>query len=93
MKGLPDRVFRLIRWFLGIVFIAYGAVKLLGGQLYYGDWVIDKKTAEGPFLVLAFFGYCRCTGAFSGFANWRRVFCCCSGGPATWARPPCFRFS
>jgi uncharacterized membrane protein YphA (DoxX/SURF4 family) len=46
-----------IRVFLAIVFISYGVVKLFGGQFYYGDWTIDKKTVGGPFLVWAFYGY------------------------------------
>ncbi len=46
-----------IRFFLAIVFISYGVIKLLGGQFDYGDWVIDKKTTEGPGLVWAFYGY------------------------------------
>ena len=46
-----------IRFFLAVVFMTYGAVKLLGGQFYYGDWVIDKKTVDGTFLVWAFYGY------------------------------------
>lgn len=46
-----------IRIFLAVVFIAYGVVKLLGGQFYYGDWTMSKSTASGPFLVWAFYGY------------------------------------
>lgn len=47
----------LIRRFLAVVFIAYGSVKLLGGQFVYDDWTITRSSADGPFLVWAFFGY------------------------------------
>lgn len=47
----------LIRRFLGAVFIAYGMVKLFGGQFVYDDWTITRSTASGPFLVWAFYGY------------------------------------
>ena len=55
-----------VRIALGIVFIAYGTVKVLGGQFYYGDWVIDKKTTDGPSLVWSFFGYSQVYGRFTG---------------------------
>jgi uncharacterized membrane protein YphA (DoxX/SURF4 family) len=47
----------LIRRFLGVVFIAYGLVKLFGGQFVYSDWTITRSTASGPFLVWAFYGF------------------------------------
>src|SRR5581483_2736583 len=56
----------VVRLILAIVFISYGAVKLMGGQYYYGDWVIDKKTTDGTFLVWAFFGYSRVYAYFTG---------------------------
>src|SRR5262249_14944634 len=46
----------LCRLFVGMVFIAYGAVKLLGGQFYHGDFVIDSRTTEGTWMVWCFFG-------------------------------------
>jgi hypothetical protein len=57
-----------IRLFLALVFTFYGGLKLLGGQYYYGDWVIDKHTTDGTSLVWAFYGYSpfygRATGLF-----------------------------
>lgn len=50
-------VFVLMRRFLGIVFIAYGLVKLAGGQFVYSDWTITRSSASGPFLVWAFYGF------------------------------------
>lgn len=47
----------LVRRFLGVVFIAYGLVKLFGGQFVYDDWTITRSTADGPFLVWAFYGF------------------------------------
>jgi uncharacterized membrane protein YphA (DoxX/SURF4 family) len=47
----------LMRRFLGVVFIAYGLVKLFGGQFVYDEWTITRSTASGPFLVWAFYGY------------------------------------
>ena len=78
---LPHGVWVAIRWFLAIVFFTYGTVKLFGGQFYYEDWVIDKKTVGGPFLVWAFFGYSPYYGRFVGLAElmpallllWRRT--------------------
>ena len=40
----------VIRVFLGVVFLTYGMVKLLGGQFHYGDWTLEKATVDGPFL-------------------------------------------
>lgn len=62
----PTPLLTVIRIALGIVFVAYGTVKVLGGQYYYGDWVIDKKTVDGPSLVWAFFGYSQVYGRFTG---------------------------
>ena len=47
----------MIRRFLGVVFISYGTVKLLGGQFVYDEWTITRSTANGPFLVWAFYGF------------------------------------
>ena len=46
-----------IRFFLAVVFITYGVSKLLGGQFYYGDWMMNKKTVGGAELVWSFYGY------------------------------------
>ncbi|WP_028934106.1 hypothetical protein [Pseudonocardia spinosispora] len=60
------RVMLGVRLFLALVFIVYGGVKLLGGQYYYGDWVLDKKTVQGPSLVWAFYGYSPFYGRMTG---------------------------
>jgi hypothetical protein len=60
---------RATQIFLAIVFISYGLVKVLGGQFFYGDWTIAKKTVGGPFLVWAFFGYSPIYGRFIGFCE------------------------
>jgi uncharacterized membrane protein YphA (DoxX/SURF4 family) len=48
---------RVVRIFLGVVFIAYGTVKLFGGQFVYDEWTITRSTANGPSLVWAFYGF------------------------------------
>lgn len=60
-----------IRILLGVIYITYGVVKLMGGQYYYGDFVIDSKTI-GPsatFFVWAFFGYSKVYAAFTGMCE------------------------
>jgi uncharacterized membrane protein YphA (DoxX/SURF4 family) len=69
MSMRASRSLTVIRLFVATVFIAYGVVKLLGGQFFYGDWVIDKKTVGGPFLVWAFYGYSPMYGRFVGFTE------------------------
>jgi uncharacterized membrane protein YphA (DoxX/SURF4 family) len=59
----------LCRLFVGIVFIAYGLVKLLGGQFYHGDFVIDSRTTEGTWLVWCFFGYSPVYARFIGMCE------------------------
>jgi uncharacterized membrane protein YphA (DoxX/SURF4 family) len=59
----------VIRFFLATVFIAYGVVKLLGGQFFYGDWTMEKHTVGGPFLVWAFYGYSPAYARFIAFAE------------------------
>lgn len=51
-----------IRLLLGVVFIAYGSVKLLGGQFVFEDFVLDSRTVDGPTLVWHFFGYSQLYG-------------------------------
>ena len=60
---------RLLRWFLAIVFLAYGGVKLAGGQFYHGDFVIDSKTVDGTFFVWAFFGWSKPYSIFAGLGE------------------------
>jgi uncharacterized membrane protein YphA (DoxX/SURF4 family) len=59
----------VIRWVLAVSFIFYGVVKLLGGQFYHGDFVIDSRTTHGPELVWAFFGYSPIYGRLLGLAE------------------------
>lgn len=59
----------LCRLFVGIVFIAYGLVKLLGGQFHHGDFVIDSRTTEGTWLVWCFFGYSPVYARFIGMCE------------------------
>lgn len=59
-------VLTVTRVFLGLVFLTYGIVKVLGGQYYYGPWVLDKATVDGPSLVWAFFGYSQIYGRATG---------------------------
>jgi len=67
--GLPRKAVLVIRIFLGIVFLTYGIIKLFGGQFYYGDWTISKKTVGGTFLVWAFYGYSPAYGRFIGLCE------------------------
>lgn len=55
-----------IRLLMSAVFLAYGSVKLLGGQYYYGDWTISKSTTDGTSLVWAFYGYSPFYGRVTG---------------------------
>jgi len=66
---LNPRVLLVLRVFVGVVFVAYGIVKIFGGQFYYGDWTISKSTANGPGLVWAFYGFSPYYGRFIGFAE------------------------
>lgn len=59
-------VLTTIRVLLGLVFVMYGLVKVLGGQYDYGDWVMDKKTVSGTSLVWAFYGYSPIYDRFTG---------------------------
>ncbi|HEY7314830.1 MAG TPA: DoxX family membrane protein [Gemmataceae bacterium] len=47
----------LCRLIVALAFITYGLVKILGGQFYHGDWVIDSRTTDPTSLVWCFFGY------------------------------------
>src|SRR5438874_698566 len=57
------------RLVVGGAFITYGLVKILGGQFYYGDFVIDSKTTDPTTLVWCFFGYSPVYGRFLGFCE------------------------
>lgn len=59
----------LCRLFVGIVFITYGVVKLLGGQFYHGDFVIDSRTTDGTWMVWCFFGYSPVYARFIGMCE------------------------
>ncbi|HEX6339428.1 hypothetical protein [Umezawaea sp.] len=55
-----------VRLLVAAVFLAYGSVKLLGGQYHYGDWTISKSTVDGTSLVWAFYGYSPFYGRVTG---------------------------
>lgn len=55
-----------VRLLLAAIFAFYGITKLLGGQYYYGDWVLDKDTVDGTSLVWAFYGYSPFYGRITG---------------------------
>ena len=46
-------VLTVIRVFIGLVFLTYGLVKVLGGQYDYRPWMMDKATVDGSSLVWA----------------------------------------
>lgn len=60
------RILDTIRYGLSAVFATYGGVKLLGGQFDYGDWSMDKQSADGTSLVWAFYGYSPVYGRVTG---------------------------
>ncbi|WP_143101748.1 hypothetical protein [Amycolatopsis marina] len=64
-KNQPKAIL-LLRIVVSAIFLAYGSVKLSGGQYYYGDWTMDKETANGPSLVWAFYGYSPIYGRITG---------------------------
>lgn len=68
MRPVPPWI-RLIRWFLAVVYIVYGGVKLAGGQFWHGDFAIDSRTIDGPFFAWAFFGWSRPYALFAGFGE------------------------
>src|SRR5690348_11790542 len=57
------------RLIVGIAFVAYGTVKLLGGQFHHGDFVIDSRTTDGTWLVWCFFGYSPVYARFIGLCE------------------------
>jgi hypothetical protein len=59
----------LCRLVVGFAFIAYGTVKLLGGQFYHGDFVLDRRTTDGTWLVWCFFGYAPVFARFIGLCE------------------------
>lgn len=63
MERIP---IRLARYLVAAVFIAYGSLKLFGGQYFYGDWTLSKSTVDGPPLVWAFYGYSPVYGRVTG---------------------------
>src|SRR3954447_24046449 len=52
-----EAVLSMIGKVLGVSFLTYGIAKLGGGQFYHGDFTIDSRTVDGPFLVWCFYGY------------------------------------
>ncbi|RZQ64637.1 hypothetical protein [Amycolatopsis suaedae] len=65
-KKVIRRLVDVARFGLAAVFVFYGGIKLFGGQYYYGDWVLDKKTVGGTSLVWAFYGYSPFYGRMTG---------------------------
>jgi uncharacterized membrane protein YphA (DoxX/SURF4 family) len=59
----------LIRLFLGVVFVFYGIVKVLGGQFHHGDFLLDSHTVDGTTMVWTFFGYSPIYGSLIGLAE------------------------
>jgi uncharacterized membrane protein YphA (DoxX/SURF4 family) len=59
----------LCRLVVGFAFIAYGTVKLLGGQFHHGDFLIDSRTTDGTWLVWCFFGYSPVYARFIGLCE------------------------
>jgi uncharacterized membrane protein YphA (DoxX/SURF4 family) len=59
----------LIRLALGLVFLSYGVLKVLGGQFVYGDFVIDSRTVDGTTMVWTFYGYSPVYGRLIGVAE------------------------
>src|SRR5262245_48822517 len=59
----------LCRLVVGVAFVTYGAVKLLGGQFHHGDFVIDSRATDGTWLVWCFFGYSRPYAWFVGLCE------------------------
>lgn len=56
----------LIRHVLAVIFVAYGAIKLTGGQFVY-DWdqqVFMRGGEHGHTIIWYFFGYSRAYGTF-----------------------------
>jgi hypothetical protein len=62
-------VLYLVRLFLGITFVVYGVIKVLGGQFIYDGFVIDSRTTDGTTLVWSFFGYSPVYGRLIGVAE------------------------
>jgi hypothetical protein len=62
-------ILQMIRLFLAITFIAYGTIKILGGQFIHEDFVIDSRTTDGATLVWSFFGYSPVYGRMIGLAE------------------------
>jgi len=57
------------RLVVGLSFITYGVVKLLGGQFTSGDWVIDSRTTDPTSLVWCFYGYSPVYARFIGLCE------------------------
>lgn len=64
-KLLP-RLTMAARVVLFVVFVAYGTLKLSGGQYDYGDWAISHDEPDGTSVVWAFYGYSPFYGRFTG---------------------------
>jgi hypothetical protein len=57
---------RFVRLFLGVAFVFYGLVKILGGQFLHEPFVIDSRTTDGTTLVWSFYGWSDVYGRLIG---------------------------
>lgn len=60
---------RIIRWFLAVVYLVYGGIKLAGGQFYHGAFSLDSRTLDGPSFVWAFYGWSTPYSLFAGMGE------------------------
>ena len=67
--NVTNTVLLLVRLFLGITFIFYGVVKVLGGQFRYEDFILDSRNMDGPTFVWSFYGYSPIYGRLIGVAE------------------------
>ncbi|HLJ88008.1 MAG TPA: hypothetical protein VKZ53_14395 [Candidatus Angelobacter sp.] len=64
-----SRTIFILRILLCLIFLGYGLVKLLGGQFFHDDRVLDSKTIDGGQLVFWFYGYSPVYGRFLGLCE------------------------
>ncbi len=70
---LQRRWYTLLRWTLGLAFIWYGLIKVVGGQFNYAffdsPWTLDSQSFDSVTFVWMFFGYSRLYGLFIGLGE------------------------
>jgi uncharacterized membrane protein YphA (DoxX/SURF4 family) len=62
-------ILAVLRLFVGLAFVTYGLVKLLGGQFVTGDFVLDSRTTDPTTLVWCFYGYSPVYARFIGLCE------------------------